>query len=252
MSESKLYDIKDAARHLGLPSSTLRYWEREGLVQCERNDNNDYRQYDMHDLIDVSEIAFYRRLGVPVKDLRNYRTMSIHSLDDALQRTEYDVEHTIQELESMRTRLSLQRKRIACALELRQTGMRHGTPTLNTLSTINYEDERTWQLLVDEQWRYGIFVSASNPALAHETIVDTAQEGATTLWRRDQAHKTLEKAWECLLCVQPNGNLTNARELFSEAVTRGANPSCIIGSYLLTASEGSGTTRWDYYHSWVL
>ena len=31
--EPVLYDIKDAARYLGVAPSTLRYWEREGLVR---------------------------------------------------------------------------------------------------------------------------------------------------------------------------------------------------------------------------
>ena len=35
--EPVLYDIKDAARYLGVSPSTLRYWEREGLVRAGRN-----------------------------------------------------------------------------------------------------------------------------------------------------------------------------------------------------------------------
>ena len=85
--EPVLYDIKDAARYLGVAPSTLRYWEREGLVRAGRNRGNDYRQYALHDLIDASEIAFYRRLGVPVRELAGYRTLSARDLDDALDRT---------------------------------------------------------------------------------------------------------------------------------------------------------------------
>ena len=96
--EPVLYDIKDAARYLGVAPSTLRYWEREGLVRAGRNRGNDYRQYALHDLIDASEIAFYRRLGVPVRELAGYRTLSARDLDDALDRTARDVEQRIAEL----------------------------------------------------------------------------------------------------------------------------------------------------------
>ena len=95
--EPVLYDIKDAARYLGVAPSTLRYWEREGLVRAGRNRGNDYRQYALHDLIDASEIAFYRRLGVPVRELAGYRTLSARDLDDALDRTARDVEQRIAE-----------------------------------------------------------------------------------------------------------------------------------------------------------
>ena len=107
--EPVLYDIKDAARYLGVAPSTLRYWEREGLVRAGRNRGNDYRQYALHDLIDASEIAFYRRLGVPVRELAGYRTLSARDLDDALDRTARDVEQRIAELEAMRARLARQR-----------------------------------------------------------------------------------------------------------------------------------------------
>ncbi|WP_417351015.1 MerR family transcriptional regulator [Gordonibacter pamelaeae] len=98
--EPVLYDIKDAARYLGVAPSTLRYWEREGLVRAGRNRGNDYRQYALHDLIDASEIAFYRRLGVPVRELAGYRTLSARDLDDALDRTARDVEQRIAEGQS--------------------------------------------------------------------------------------------------------------------------------------------------------
>ena len=54
MAAPRLYDIKDAARYLGIAASTLRYWENEGLVQAGRNEANDYRQYSLHDLIEAS------------------------------------------------------------------------------------------------------------------------------------------------------------------------------------------------------
>ena len=119
--EPVLYDITDAARYLGVSPSTLRYWEREGLVRAGRNRGNDYRQYALHDLIDASEIAFYRRLGVPVRELAGYRTLSARDLDDALDRTARDVEQRIAELEAQHAeRLSAaeqERKRLLSELD---------------------------------------------------------------------------------------------------------------------------------------
>ena len=109
MEPAKLYDIKDAARLIGVAPSTLRYWEREGLVRSLRNRANDYRQYSLHDLIEASEIAFYRQLGVPVKELRGYRGFTASQLDRALGRTEEGIERRIAELEAVRARLAQQR-----------------------------------------------------------------------------------------------------------------------------------------------
>ncbi len=42
--------IGEAARLVGLPISTLRYWEREGLLQPVRRHDNRYRLYDQQQL----------------------------------------------------------------------------------------------------------------------------------------------------------------------------------------------------------
>lgn len=158
MTLPRLYDIKEAARYLGVASSTLRYWESEGLVQAGRGEANGYRQYSLHDLIEASEIAFYRKLGVPVKELRGYRALSARSLDEALARTEDGVEQRIAELEATKARLARQRALNAKAEELRRAGMQPGSPAIGSLSAIDYDAAAPWKLLVEEPWRYGVVV----------------------------------------------------------------------------------------------
>ena len=179
MTLPRLYDIKEAARYLGVASSTLRYWESEGLVQAGRGEANGYRQYSLHDLIEASEIAFYRKLGVPVKELRGYRALSARSLDEALARTEDGVEQRIAELEATKARLARQRALNAKAEELRRAGMQPGSPAIGSLSAIDYDAAAPWKLLVEEPWRYGVVVFADKPDEVYESAVDAgAQDGA--------------------------------------------------------------------------
>ena len=56
----KTYDIAQAARFLGVPASTLRYWEDERLIRSQRDERNGYRRYALHDLMEAGEVAFYR------------------------------------------------------------------------------------------------------------------------------------------------------------------------------------------------
>ena len=171
MTLPRLYDIKEAARYLGVASSTLRYWESEGLVQAGRGEANGYRQYSLHDLIEASEIAFYRKLGVPVKELRGYRALSARSLDEALARTEDGVEQRIAELEATKARLARQRALNAKAEELRRAGMQPGSPAIGSLSAIDYDAAAPWKLLVEEPWRYGVVVFADKPDEVYESAV---------------------------------------------------------------------------------
>lgn len=65
---------------LGIPKSTLRYWERAGLLQAERGDNN-YRRYGSRDVVDVSDVQLLRQAGVPVRDLKAIQDMTPTELE---------------------------------------------------------------------------------------------------------------------------------------------------------------------------
>lgn len=249
MHEAHLYDIKDAARYLGVAPSTLRYWESQGLVHAERDRANDYRRYALHDMIEASEIAFYRKLGVPVKELASYPALSTAELDQALARTEDDVARRIAELEATRARLARQRALNARAEKLRRAGMRPGAPAIKSLSAIDYDSSAPWQLLVGEPWRYGVFIEAARPAAVHEAVVDRREAEGADLWRRTREDGPAT-CRECLLKVAPSMQESNACALFREASAQGLRPQAIVGSYLLTASDDEG--RWDYHRAWVV
>ena len=249
MTLPRLYDIKEAARYLGVASSTLRYWESEGLVQAGRGEANGYRQYSLHDLIEASEIAFYRKLGVPVKELRRYRALSARSLDEALARTEDGVEQRIAELEATKARLARQRALNAKAEELRRAGMQPGSPAIGSLSAIDYDAAAPWKLLVEEPWRYGVVVFADKPDEVYESAVDAGAQDGAVLWRRSSAHDETT-CRECLLKVSPTADASNAAALFAEASRQGIEPQAVVGNSLLTASDETG--RWDCYRAWVV
>lgn len=45
-SKKKWFTIGEVAKELDVPASTLRHWEKEGLIQPNRNPENGYRLYD--------------------------------------------------------------------------------------------------------------------------------------------------------------------------------------------------------------
>lgn len=284
MEEQFLYDIKNAARHLGIATSTLRYWESQGLVQAERNAANDYRQYSLHDLIVASEIAFYRRLGVPIKDLKRYKELSPRELDEALARTERDIEQRMRDLSAMQSRLAKQRSLNAQAKRLADLGMHEGTPSIRVLRPIDYRSSSSWQLLVEEPWRYSVVIDADKPDTVLEAIADEgekprrpaekarAQSSPAAKHGPDQAIQSsgsLDRAssdrdalWvmpegegetaylECLLEVGSSLETSNAEALLDEARERGFSPTTVVGTYLLTATDSRG--RWDYHRAWIV
>ncbi|WP_080797102.1 MerR family transcriptional regulator [Arabiibacter massiliensis] len=249
MGAARHYDIKDAARFLRIAPSTLRYWESQGLVRAGRGEQNGYRRYSLHDLIEASEIAFYRKLGVPVRELEGYRALSARGLDEALARTEDDVERRIAELEATRARLARQRTLNVRLEELERAGMRPSAPALESLSAIDYATPAPWKLLVEEPWNYGVLIRADAPGTVLEAVADARAGAGEALWRRSPSDDA-STCRECLLKVSPTASESNAAELFAEAARQGVEPEAVVGSYLLTATDDAG--RWDYHRAWVV
>ena len=55
--------VKEAARTVGARASAVRFWERQGLLQPEREPSTGYRLYDTDQLVRLNVIALLRDAG---------------------------------------------------------------------------------------------------------------------------------------------------------------------------------------------
>lgn len=62
--------VGDIARALGLTTEAIRYYVDEGLIHPIKNTNNNYWEYSSEDLIRLTDILFYRSLGLGINDIR--------------------------------------------------------------------------------------------------------------------------------------------------------------------------------------
>ncbi|WP_133544172.1 MerR family transcriptional regulator [Mesocricetibacter intestinalis] len=64
-----LFKLDQVAKLLNIPTSTLRYWDKQGLIRFERNRQNQYRQISLHNLCQyyrchrISGNGYCRRTG---------------------------------------------------------------------------------------------------------------------------------------------------------------------------------------------
>ena len=56
--------IKEVEEQTGLARSNIRFYEKEGLIEPLRNENNGYRDYTEKNIEDIKKIAYLRTLGV--------------------------------------------------------------------------------------------------------------------------------------------------------------------------------------------
>jgi DNA-binding transcriptional MerR regulator len=67
------FSIAEAVARCGLPESTLRYWERIGLVRpIERDASSRHRRYSRADVETLETLANLRAVGLSIEDMRTY------------------------------------------------------------------------------------------------------------------------------------------------------------------------------------
>lgn len=66
----KRFHIGEISQFFNLPASTLRYWENAGILATNKNTENNYREYTVADLMNLSDLIFYKSLGIPLKQIQ--------------------------------------------------------------------------------------------------------------------------------------------------------------------------------------
>ena len=61
--------VKDVEELLQLTRANIRFYEKEGLLNPQRNENG-YRTYSEEDIEQLKKIILFRKLGVPVQDIK--------------------------------------------------------------------------------------------------------------------------------------------------------------------------------------
>ena len=64
--------IGQAAQLTGLTISNIRFYERKGLLEPERNDQSKYRNYSEQDIRRLKQIILYRKMNMPIENIDFY------------------------------------------------------------------------------------------------------------------------------------------------------------------------------------
>lgn len=79
-----MLSIKEVEQLTGISKQNIRYYEKQGLIHPKRNPDNDYREYTEEELERLKEIKLFRKLDMPIEEIRRVLSYEI-DLQDALQ-----------------------------------------------------------------------------------------------------------------------------------------------------------------------
>ena len=66
------YSIGEVAKQFSIPASTLRYYDRQGLLPMVERKNGGIRSFTDKDLKGVKTIEYLKRSGMPIKDIKKF------------------------------------------------------------------------------------------------------------------------------------------------------------------------------------
>ena len=82
------YTIIDVERKTGISSHTLRFWVKKGLFPFIERNKNGVKYFSQRDVGWVEWIACLRSIGMSIKDIKTYITLSAQGIKTAESRQE--------------------------------------------------------------------------------------------------------------------------------------------------------------------
>lgn len=272
MENRKNYSIKEISRLLNIPKATIRYWDSQGLVDPERNEENDYREYSLALAMELGNISFYRSIDIPVKELKQMVRSDLGLQEEILMEASQRLVQKEAELKRQKERILMQMQALAEVRRLGETdtagfdeapggepkGPRMGEkgwkpsfafPVFDKAVAFSHMRKEHWQKIIDRPWdfvlvfdgpsrefRYGIGY-APGAAVADEEEV---------IWKACGSRYV-----EDLLIAdnrdESRNNLDAKRKRYLE---QGIETGGVIAQFLTSGIRGR-EDLWDYYRMWM-
>lgn len=100
----------EIARHVGIDSETVRFYEAESLISKPKRLDNGYRSYSKENLVELKFIQHCRSLGIGLDEIKVLKDIKGHSIDcsqanEIIQKNIDLIEQKMKELKNLRVQL---------------------------------------------------------------------------------------------------------------------------------------------------
>lgn len=239
----KTFRIGEIAEIWGVPASRLRYWESVGLLDCGRQAENQYRAYEAGDLMRISDLMFYRSLGLSIKSISEIDAMEVEG---------HEILCAAQERALEAQKLQLQRlRRYTQALEVIQELRRipFADAQIDTACIVPFElaDAGVLRQYMDDPYLYSRVQDSSDLSRERRGLTvapAAAAEYAEVLWRHGGGRYVAGLMREEVRPGYPNDLPALLRAVQSRYQT-----GAVISRFLTRARENG--TVFDFYKTYI-
>lgn len=105
-----IYTIGEMAKKLNVAASTLRYYDKEGLLPFVERSGGGIRMFNDEDMSGLRIIGCLKKTGMPIKDIKHFIDCCVEGdskIDERLSIIESQWDSVIQQMEEMKEMLNL-------------------------------------------------------------------------------------------------------------------------------------------------
>lgn len=234
--------IKEISDILHLAPSTLRYWDREGLLRFERDQDNQYRRFSFQSMMDICDIILYRSLAIPIRELKNLPTTGLPELEEVLETNKEKMLEKMAELQQTIVKIDNKLEMIRKIEALNEAGETLVTAQLAAVKEFRFQDEALVQRYLQAPDESVIVLRTDDAYQVHYGVFMDADEFIL----REKDPEARQYLQGLVKVETENTTQHNAAALIETARRQGFKTGMIIGRYLLTAG---GDVRYDYYQA---
>lgn len=241
-----VFSIGDISKFFNIPTSTLRFWEKKGLLSPRKEDNN-YREYSLPDLMKISDIVFYKNLGIPLKDILNLKNKNVK--DQALFCNEHlkDLELQKEFINRQIQTLKQHQKALNIINELKDEDY--------IITDIDTECIVSFELTQKEKIKMYIKNPYLYSRVQHSDYLEEEKRGITVL--KSNVLNKNDIIWEnnnrryavCLMKEEVNEDYPNNINILLSKVQKKYETGYIISRFLTSAMEDG--ILYDFYKTYI-
>ncbi len=237
------FSIGEISELLGIPKSTLRYWESEGLIHMPRNDENNYRSYNPSSIYTISDLAHYRCLRMSLQDMKRLPGLTPYELADTLTTLDQDLDRKLKELYLAKEYINRKMDCIEEFKRLSQQQYRQEEPDYD-IYLFSIDDTDAWSVYIKDQYQSILLYSPEKNTIETGLAIPT-QEEHPKLWERDRKAEYLSFV---LKVEYSNPSIDDFIPHVQELTDAGHKVSNILARYLFSAYDGK---YYDYYKAFA-
>ena len=248
------FSIHEVAHILNIPVSTLRFWEKKGLIKPDRNLQNGYREYSPEAVVDISDIVSYRNLKFSIQELSGLPGMTVSELENMMLCAQGRLEEDIHHLQQIQAELSQRQSLLGEYYHLLKHSFAFAVfGGKKIIASNKFTGKNMKMVLLSTKFSYSFLTLRENWSGHIHTIIADVE---TPLPIEAQILMTTapeERFLEFLISTEsPNYHKHNdLPKSLRRIVEMGYEPEYVISKFLFNAFDPQTGKRMDYYHGYA-